>query len=147
MLVADNGIGDRPVYSPDGSKLAFVSMRSGYGEIYILSLDSGSLSQLTYDDVTPQLDGWSRDGWIYFSSPVYNIQGERDILRVRSTGGTPLPIVAQPYINEFFGAPSPDGTSVSPMVKISPKATRRCTWAKSSASPPQAGSSLRRRSR
>lgn len=93
MLVADSGIGDRPVYSPDGSNLAFVSIRSGYGEIYIPSLDSGSLSQLTYDDVTPQLDGWSNDGWIYFSSPVYNIQGERDILRVRSTGGTPLPIV------------------------------------------------------
>jgi tricorn protease len=33
----------RPLYSPDGTKLAFVSTRTGGGDIYILTLSSGEL--------------------------------------------------------------------------------------------------------
>ena len=64
--VADDS---RPLYSPDGAKLAFVSTRTGGGDIYILTLASGDLKRLTFDDRLDQLDSWSRDGkWIYFSN-------------------------------------------------------------------------------
>ncbi len=112
ILVNDTLIGDRPLYSPDGSQLAFVSFRSGTGEIYVLTLATGALTRLTYDDGTEWLEGW-RDGWIYFSSNVGNINGERDVWRVRATGGTPMLYVTQPYLNEFFGAPSPDGNAIA----------------------------------
>jgi len=112
ILVDDTLVGDRPLYSPDGSQLAFVSYRGGSGDIYVLTLATGSLARLTYDDSTEWIEGW-RDGYIYFSSPSNNINGERDIYRVRSTGGTPMQYVTQPYLNEFYGAPSPDGSSIA----------------------------------
>lgn len=114
LLVADGSDNRRPIYSPDGKHLAFISSRSGSGDIYILTPATGALRRLTYDtDSSNDLDAWSGDGWIYFDSPSRNMQGQRSVYRVRATGGTALPIVTQPYVNQFFGAPSPDGQSVA----------------------------------
>src|ERR1700746_2715903 len=69
LLVSHPAEESRPLYSPDGTKLAFVSTRTGGGDIYILTLASGELKRLTFDDRFDQLDAWSRDGrWIFFSS-------------------------------------------------------------------------------
>src|ERR1051326_2142230 len=69
LLVSNPAAESRPLYSPDGTRLAFVSTRTGGGDIYVLTLATGDLLRLTYDDGPEQLDGWSRDGkWIYFSS-------------------------------------------------------------------------------
>src|SRR5215813_12762806 len=69
LLVSHAATESRPLYSPDGKKLAFVSTRTGNGDIYVLALDSGELQRLTFDEAFDQLDAWSRDGrWIYFSS-------------------------------------------------------------------------------
>ncbi|HEY8312886.1 MAG TPA: S41 family peptidase [Candidatus Baltobacteraceae bacterium] len=113
LLIADDSTKERPLYSPDGSKLAFISQKTGNGDIYVLTLATGAVARITYNDNYDQLDGWSRDGFIYFSSPNGNVQGERDEYRVRATGGTPLPIVSETYVGEFYGAPSPDGQSIA----------------------------------
>ena len=69
LLVAHPAEETRPLYSPDGNKLAFVSARTGGGDIYILTISTGELKRLTFDDGLDQLDSWSRDGkWIYFSN-------------------------------------------------------------------------------
>src|SRR5437868_11917470 len=66
LLVADPATESRPLYSPDGRQLAFVSTRSGNGDVYVLTLATGEIRRLTWDDDPDQLDGWSRDGrWIY----------------------------------------------------------------------------------
>ena len=52
----------RPLYSPDGRRLAFVSDRTGGGDIYVLTFATGELKRLTFDDGLDQLDAWSRDG-------------------------------------------------------------------------------------
>jgi Tol biopolymer transport system component/C-terminal processing protease CtpA/Prc len=110
LLVAHEADESRPSYSPDGARLAFVSNRTGNGDIYILSLSSGALTRLTFDDGLDRLDGWSRDGkWIYFSSTSRDIAGMNDIFRVSAEGGTPMAVSADRYTSEFFGAPSPDG--------------------------------------
>src|SRR5437867_7840811 len=68
LLVSHSGNEARPLYSPDGRQLAFISSRTGNGDIYLLTLASGELKRLTFDDSLDQLDGWSRDGhWFYFS--------------------------------------------------------------------------------
>src|SRR5687768_6939537 len=65
LLVSHEANETRPLYSPDGQSLAFVSDRTGAGDIYVLSLAAGTLTQLTFDDGLDRLDGWSRDGrWI-----------------------------------------------------------------------------------
>lgn len=114
LLVSHAANEARPLYSPDGRQLAFISSRTGSGDIYLLTLATGDLKRLTFDDGLDQLDGWSRDGrWIYFSSTSRDIGGLNDLYRVSVNGGTPMPVSADRYTNEFFCAPSPDGKTLA----------------------------------
>ena len=38
-----------PVYSPDGTKIAFVSVRDGNGEVYAMNADGSGQVNLTHD--------------------------------------------------------------------------------------------------
>jgi tricorn protease len=114
LLVSHPATESRPMYSPDGRKLAFVSTRSGNGDIYVLTFATGELKRLTFSDSLDQLDAWSRDGrWIYFSSSSGDISNMNDVFRVSSDGGTPLAVAADRYASEYFSAPSPDGQALA----------------------------------
>ena len=118
LLVTHPATESRPLYSPDGTKLAFVSTRTGAGNIYVLTLATGELERLTYSDRPDSLDSWSHDGkWIYFTSAVNDVAGQGDIFRVSSSGGTPLEVSHERYLNEFESAPSPDGQTIVLMAK------------------------------
>ena len=107
LLIAHAASDERPLYSPDGARLAFMSNRGGSKDIWILTLASGQVARLTGDDGDEQLDAWSRDSeWIYFS-------GNDDVYRVRAQGGTPMPISADRDLTEYMAAPAPDGTSLT----------------------------------
>jgi tricorn protease len=111
LLVSNAANDTHPVFSPDKTKLAFVSTRTGGGDIYLLTLATGDLRRMTYDDGMEQLDGWSRDGrWLYFFSSGHDLSGGmNDVYRVSAEGGTPMPVSGDRYANEFFSASSPDG--------------------------------------
>jgi len=114
LLVSNPANESRPLYSPDGRKLAFISTRTGNGDIYVLTIDSGDLKRLTFDDSNDQLDAWSADGkWIYFSSSSRDISGMTDIFRVSVDGGTPMQVSADRYTAEYFAAPSPEGNTIA----------------------------------
>jgi Tol biopolymer transport system component/C-terminal processing protease CtpA/Prc len=114
LLVSHPANESRPLYSPDGKRLAFVSTRTGNGDIYLLTFETGELKRLTFDDAGEQLDAWSRDGrFIYFSSTSRDISGMNDLFRVKVDGGTPMQVSADRYANEYWAAPSPDGSSVA----------------------------------
>jgi tricorn protease len=114
LIVSHSANESRPLYSPDGHQLAFISTRTGNGDIYLLTFATGELKRLTFDDALDQLDGWSRDGrWIYFSSTSRDIGNLNDLFRVSVNGGTPMQVSADRYTNEFFSAPSPDGTTIA----------------------------------
>ncbi|MBL8218660.1 MAG: PD40 domain-containing protein, partial [Bryobacterales bacterium] len=114
LLVSHPADESRPLFSPDGAQLAFVSTRTGGGDIYVLHLSTGVTTRLTFDDGVEMLDAWSRDGkWIYFHSSTQEIARMNDVFRIQAGGGTPMPVAADRYTNEFFAAPSPDGTVVA----------------------------------
>src|SRR6476469_3478534 len=114
LLVSNPATESRPLYSPDGKQLAFVSNRTGNGDVYVVSLADGKLRRMTWDDTNDQLDGWSRDGkWLYFSSTSRDIAGMSDVYRVRATGGTPMIVAGDRYASEYWGAPSPDGSTLA----------------------------------
>jgi Tol biopolymer transport system component/C-terminal processing protease CtpA/Prc len=111
LLISNAANDTHPLYSPDKTRLAFVSTRTGAGDIYVLTFATGDVSRVTYDDGNDQLTGWSRDGKsLYFFSNAHDLSGSmNDIYRVPADGGTPMPISADRYANEFFADESPDG--------------------------------------
>lgn len=114
LLISHPATESRPIYSPDGKRLAFVSNRTGGGDIYVLNLETNDLSRITFDDALDSLDAWSRDGkWLYFSSASRDIAGMSDIFRVSSNGGTAQIVSGDRYTSEFFAAPAPDGISIA----------------------------------
>jgi tricorn protease len=114
LLVSHPATESRPLYAPDGSRLAFVSTRTGNGDLYVLTLATGTLRRVTFDDALDQLDAWSPDGrWLYFTSSRGDVGGMNDVWRVGADGGTPMPVVADRYTNEFWSAPSPDGQALA----------------------------------
>lgn len=114
LLVSNPANESRPLYSPDGRRLAFISARTGNGDIYVLTFGTGDLKRLTFDDSNDQLDAWSADGrWLYFTSSSRDISGMNDIFRVSVDGGTPMQVSGDSYTNEYFSAPSPDGSAIA----------------------------------
>jgi tricorn protease len=114
LLISDPAFDSTPVYSPDGKYLAFNSTRTGNGDIYIFNLKTNELKRLTYDDGNEALSAWSPDGkYIYYSTSGHDISSMGDIYRVKATGGTPMPVSNNRYMNEFFAMPSPDGKTLA----------------------------------
>lgn len=103
LLVSHPATESRPLFSPDGRRLAFVSTRTGGGDVYVLTFASGEVRRVTFDDLPDQLDAWSPDGrWLYFSSSSREIAGMNDVFRVSADGGTPMPLSADRYTNEYW---------------------------------------------
>jgi Tol biopolymer transport system component len=114
LLVSHPATESRPLFSPDGRRLAFTSTRSGNGDVYVLTLARGEVSRLTFDDANELVSGWSADSKsIYFQSTSHEISGVLDVYRVPADGGTPMPVAADRYTTEYFGVPSPSGDSVA----------------------------------
>jgi tricorn protease len=113
-LVTDAATEARPLYSPDGSKLAFTSTRGGNANIYVLDLASGAVTRLTYAEAGEELDAWSPDGkYLYFASGVADVGRQPDIFRIAADGGTPMQVSRETYLAEFQAAPSPDGSTLA----------------------------------
>lgn len=113
-LVTDAATEGRPLYSPDGTRLAFTSTRGGSQNLYVLDLASGAVTRLTYAESAEELDAWSPDGkYLYFASGVADVGRQADIYRVAASGGTPMQVSREKYLAEFQAAPSPDGTMLA----------------------------------
>jgi Tol biopolymer transport system component/C-terminal processing protease CtpA/Prc len=125
LLVSNPANESRPLYSPDGRRLAFISTRTGGGDVYVLTFATGDVSRMTFDDGLDQLDAWSPDGkWLYFSSTSREIAGMNDVFRVSAEGGTPMPVSADRYTNEYWAAPAPNGGAIA----ITARATTSGQW-------------------
>ena len=110
-LVTDAATESRPLYSPDGTRLAFTSTRGGSANLYVLDLASGVVTRLTYAEAGEELDAWSPDGkYLYFASGVQDVARQADIFRIAADGGTPMQVAREAFLAEFQAAPSPDGT-------------------------------------
>jgi tricorn protease len=114
LLAAVDGTASRPLYSPDGTRIAFVSSRPGAYGIYVLTIAGGALTRLTHADTLPDLDGWSADSrTIYFGTSANNIGYDGDIMEVPADGGTPVRVVTELFVNAMQAAPSPDGKTMA----------------------------------
>jgi Tol biopolymer transport system component len=92
--------------SPDGSKIAFTSNRSGNADIWVVSSSGGRPRQITIDRAEDWGPAWSPDGTeITFAS---DREGSFDLWAIPSTGGNPRRITSGE--KGTYGASwSPDG--------------------------------------
>ncbi len=87
QVVASSGDDTNPRFSPDGTKIAFESTRSGTNQIWICSSDGSGQVQLTNLGGYSGAPSWSPDGTrIAFDSTA---SGNRELWIVESGGGTP----------------------------------------------------------
>src|SRR3954452_12423279 len=51
-----------PIFSPDGTKIAFSSNRHGSYDVFVTSVRGGKPTRLTFDSATDMACGWTPDG-------------------------------------------------------------------------------------
>jgi DNA-binding winged helix-turn-helix (wHTH) protein/Tol biopolymer transport system component len=106
-LTFDGSRATRPVWSRDGSSIAFASARRGRQETYKKALSgNGPEERLVSSDTSVVLDDWSRDGRVLFHQWNLKPKGNFSLL----AGGDATP-VRLPYLalDESSGRISPDG--------------------------------------
>jgi Tol biopolymer transport system component len=99
-----------PTWSPDGTRIAFVSFRKGDGEIYVMNGDGSGVKELTFSLATDDDPAWAPDGGrIAFES--YRT-GDAEIWIMRSDGGSQRQLTSS---RGFDGDPafSPDGSQIA----------------------------------
>ncbi|HEY6817333.1 MAG TPA: Tol-Pal system beta propeller repeat protein TolB [Croceibacterium sp.] len=98
-----------PRYSPDYSRIAYVSYQNGYARIYVYEIDSGRQTLVTQSQNPTFAPRWSPDGRTILYSMA--VAGNTDIYRVPATGGTPQRLTDGPGI-DVGGSYSPDGSRI-----------------------------------
>ncbi len=112
-LTVHEGYDFAPIWSPDGTKIAFTSDRFGNDDVFVLYLDTGRIQQLTWFSGRDRTLGWTPDSKavIFESQRDWEPYGVRFVPYVaRLEGGTPY------RLHDVEGTPaalSPDGKQVA----------------------------------
>ena len=97
-----------PAWSPDGTKLAFASRRSGNFDIYVVGADGTGLRRLTSAKADESSPTWSPDG----TRLAYQ-RGTPPDLYVMNADGSDQHLLAKLESEEHEPAWSPDGTWIA----------------------------------
>jgi len=105
-LIASSALDGSPTWSPDGSRIAFQSYRSGTGNIWVCDADGSNPVQLTSFDSHTGTPRWSPDGRrIVFDSVE---AGDWNVYVIDADGGVPHRLTPEPSA-DFRGFWSRDG--------------------------------------
>ena len=99
-----------PAWSPDGSKIAFVSSRDSNDEIYLMNSDGTNQTRLTFSTAYDREPAWSPDGSkIALSSWM---EGNSDIFIMKSDGTERIRLTSN-NVSDSEPAWSPDGLKIA----------------------------------
>ncbi len=111
LLTSGNGTKSNPVFSPDGSMIAFTGDYDGNVDIYVMPSSGGVPKRLTYHPAVDEVVGWSADGKsILFRSARNSYSRFNRLFTVSLDGGLPHEL---PLPMAEGGAFSPDGKSIA----------------------------------
>src|SRR5882672_4246069 len=108
--VTDTTSNFHPVWSPDGTKIAFASSRDTNPEIYVMDPNGSNVVRLTHDSAADGQPAWSPDGTkIAFQS---NRETDYAVWVMNADGSSPTRLTDP---STSAGAPSwsPDGTRIA----------------------------------
>lgn len=101
-----------PVFSPDGSRIAFSGNRFGGNDIFTIPVEGGKPQRLTYHSASDQISHFAHDGKVYFTTDRawQQVEWDDEIYSVSADGGTPVRVL------DAFGempSVSPDGRYIA----------------------------------
>ncbi len=110
-LTAGPGVETDPVFSPDGTQVAFTGEYEGNTDVYVVPASGGTPRRLTYHPGQDFAAGWTPDGKrVLFASVRNNVADGAKLFTMPVEGGfpdeIPLPIAIE-------GSYSPDGTHLA----------------------------------
>ena len=101
----------RPLFSPDGSKIAFTGVLDGNADVYVVAATGGEPRRLTFHPGQDDAVGWTPDGTrILFSSMRSTPRDLPQLYTVPITGGPPDML---PLPSGTRAAYSPDGNRLA----------------------------------
>ncbi len=110
-LVAGQGQCGSPMYSPDGSMIAFTGGYDGNADVYVVPAGGGEPRRLTYHPGPDRVLGWSPDGRrVLFSSFRATPRDLEQLYTVSVNGGLPEQL---PLPSGSEAAFSPDGSHLA----------------------------------
>jgi len=110
-LTSDIGIEIDPIFSPDGTWIAFTGEYDGNEDVYVIPAAGGIPKRLTSHPSSDQAVGWTRDGKrILFRSTRDSYSGFSQLYTVGLSGGLPE---ALPLPMAVEGSYSPDSSHLA----------------------------------
>jgi len=110
-LTSDIGIEINPVFSPDGSMIAFTGEYDGNQDVYVIPAAGGIPKRLTSHPGADQVVGWTRDGKrVLFRSGRDSYSRFMQLFTVGLSGGFPEMI---PLPMAYEGSYSPDSSHMA----------------------------------
>ena len=111
QLTSDVGIEIDPLFSPDGTMIAFTGEYDGNEDVYVIPAAGGIPKRLTSHPGADQVVGWTRDGKrIMFRSSRDSYSRHTQLYTVSLSGGLPEQL---PLPMAFDGSYSPDSSHLA----------------------------------
>ena len=111
LLTSGEGTKTGPVFSPDGSMIAFSGDYDGNVDVYVMPSEGGVPRRLTHHPAVDEVLGWSPDGKsVLFRSTRNSYSRFNRLFTVSLEGGLPREL---PLPTAEFGAFSPDGKHIA----------------------------------
>jgi Tol biopolymer transport system component/chemotaxis protein histidine kinase CheA len=108
-LTFNDALDTMPLWSPDGSRILFISQRDGNDEIYVMNADGSGLNCLTVNEASDRGPKWSPDG----SRIVFLSDRDGDIdLYTMKTDGSDQKRLTDNEATDTMPCWSPDGSKI-----------------------------------
>ena len=100
-----------PIFSPDGSQIAFTGEYDGNVDVYVMPAAGGTPKRLTFHPAADRAVGWTPDGkQVLFTSGRTSYSGFSRLFTVPAEGGFPAPL---PLDRAVTGSYSPDAAKIA----------------------------------
>jgi tricorn protease len=110
-LTTAKGVETNPIFSPDGSQIAFTGEYDGNVDVYVMPSAGGEPRRLTWHPAPDSVQGWTPDGKeILFTSTRTSFARFGELFTVKVKGGMPEKL---PFPMGHEGSYSPDGKHIA----------------------------------
>src|SRR5271166_5204105 len=110
-LTTGAGIESEPMFSPDGSQIAFTGEYDGNVDVFVMPAAGGTPKRLTFHPAPDHVAGWTPDGkQVIFTSGRSSYSNFSRLFTIPAEGGVETQL---PLDRAVEGAYSPDGTRLA----------------------------------